>query len=113
MRRIMILLQEGFKQSLRDAVDLTNNPEAELDMLLSDLSDEEKKHRKEEYHLDLRIMKAVTLDDLTDITFEQVLDCIASSELFGDLFVQQKARYYAERFERIRALRSQRRRRVL
>ena len=113
MRRIMILLKEGFEKSLRETEDYKVNPDAELDRLLSDLSDEERKSRKEEYLVDLRIMKAVTLDDLSDITFEQVLACIASSELLGELFEQQKARYYLERFERIRGLRSLRRRRVL
>ena len=113
MVRIMILVKEGFEKDLLDAADHKDNPYAELDLLMSDVPKEERVRRKEEYFLDNRIMKAATLDEISDITFEQILDCISSSELFASLFVKQKARYYIDHFERVRSVRTLRKRRVL
>ena len=109
----MILVRDKFELALREAVDFKDNPLIELDMILSELSENEQKMRKEEYFLDDRIMKATSLEELSDITFQQVLDCIESSDLFVEMFRRQKARYYLNRFERIRSVRTQRKRRVL
>lgn len=109
----MILCKEGFKEALRKADDYKDNPYADLDMVLSDLPIEERKKRKEEYFFDLRIMKATSIDEVSDITFEQVLECISSSNLFADLFEKQKAKYYLQHFEKIRSVCSRRKRRVL
>ena len=98
----MILVRDKFELALREAVDFKDNPLIELDMILSELPENEQKMRKEEYFLDDRIMKATSLEELSDITFQQVLDCIESSDLFVEMFRRQKARYYLNRFERIR-----------
>lgn len=111
--RIMILFKEGFADALREAGDYFDNPYADLDMILSGLPEEEQKSRREEYLLDFRIMKATSMEEVSDITFDQVLDCISSSELFAELFERQKARYYFERMERLRSVRTQRKRRIL
>ena len=109
----MILVRDKFELALREAVDFKDNPLIELDMILSELPENEQKMRKEEYFLDDRIMKATSLEELSDITFQQVLDCIESSDLFVEMFRRQKARYYLNRFERIISFRTQRKRRVL
>lgn len=109
----MILVRDKFENALREAADFKDNPDAELDIILSVLPENEQTMRREEYFLDVRIMKATSLKELSDITFKQVLDCIESSDLFLEMFIRQKARYYLDRFERIRAVRTQRKRRVL
>lgn len=109
----MILEQERFENALRETGDYKKNPYLDLDKILSKMPEEAQKQRREEYFLDLRIMKATSLDDISNISLEQVLDCIESSDIFAELFEQQKARYYLERFERIRAVRTKRKRRVL
>ena len=109
----MILLKEGFVSGLLKAEDCKENPMADIDERLSMLPEEEKKAKKEEYLLDLRIMKAVSIEDVEDITLEQVLNCIASSSLFADIFELQKATFYLQHFEVIRSVRTQRKRRIL
>lgn len=109
----MILVRDNFELALREAADFKDNPYVELDTILSELPEEDQKLRREEYFLDVRIMKATSLEELSDITFQQVLDCIESSYLFVEIFRRQKARYYLDRFERIRSVRTQRKRRVL
>lgn len=109
----MILVREEFEQALRNAGNFKDNPYVELDILLSKLPENEQRKRKEEYLLDVRIMKATSLKELSDITFKQVLECIESSEFFIEMFKSRKARYYFDRFERIRSVRTQRKRRVL
>ena len=109
----MVLLKEGFARDLLKTGDYKKNPMADIDNLLSALPEDEQKARKEEYLLDLRIMKAASMDDVADITFEQVLDCISSSGIFADFFELQKAKFYLQRFEAVRSVRTQRKRRIL
>ena len=109
----MILLKDGFANALLKAGDYKENPYADLDMVLSDLPEEERKARREEYLLDQRIMKATKLEEVSDITFEQVIACISSSGLFASFFERQKTNYYLKHFEVVRSIRTQRTRRIL
>ena len=70
----MVLLKEGFACDLLRAGDYKKNPMADIDKLLSAFPEDEQKARKEEYLLDLRIMKLQILHlNRCLIVFRQVV----------------------------------------
>ena len=109
----MTLNVEGFEKDLRDMCDYRENPYADVDLRLVDLSDEEKKACKEDYFMDLRIMKAKTYEELSDLTFKDVMKCFHSCNLFTDLFEIMKAKSYFDRFQKFNTIRTRRMRRIL
>ena len=109
----MTLNVEGFKNFLRDACDYKENPYADLDLRLEGMSEENKKACREEYFTDLRIMKAQSYAELSDLTIEDILNCFQSSNLFVELFEQMKAKSYFDRLDKLRVVKTVRKRRIL